>query len=68
MYQDDASIKGEKRRRKESLKISTKRTPKKGNYKTVPCWKDTMKYLANYNVQKTHGGVYCHARYMDDGL
>lgn len=66
MYQDDASIKREEEK-KESLKISTERTPKKGNYKTIPCWKDTVRYSANDNIQTAHGGVYCHALYIVDG-
>lgn len=41
VYQDDAGIKREKRKRDDPENFIEKNT-KKGNYKTVRCWKDTM--------------------------
>lgn len=45
-----------------------KKNAQKGNYKTILCWKDTAQSTTNESFQTRHSGVYCHTRYMADGL
>ena len=57
----------EREEEKRDSEIFNKRNTQKGNYKTIPCWRDTVKYSANGNTITAHGGVYCHTLYIADG-